>query len=222
MTEPTSSANHDPRATIHEQIESPDTARPERLPPGQRLTTRLPVLHEGDVPAFDPTSWDLAFFPVPILGELLRFGWAEFDALPKVTVHADMHCVTGWSHLDNFWHGVSTRGLLPRLKLTDAAKFVMVHCEGGYSTNLPLADFFAEDVLLATGRNGETLTPDHGFPVRLVVPRLYSWKSAKWVRGVEFLAEDRSGYWERAENGGYHMRGDPWAEERTKGESADF
>jgi DMSO/TMAO reductase YedYZ molybdopterin-dependent catalytic subunit len=128
-----------------------------------------------------------------------------------------MHCVTRWSKLDNLWEGVATRELLHHVSLSSRARFVMIHSEYGFSTNLPIEDFFAEDCLFALRHNGEDLTPEHGYPVRLVVPRLYAWKSAMWVRGVEFMQEDRPGFWESWEHGGYHMRGDPW----TLDESGD-
>lgn len=127
-----------------------------------------------------------------------------------------MHCVTGWSKLDNVWEGVATRTLLELAPPQPTARFVLVHAEYGFTTNLPLDDFLGIDCLFAWKHNGELLTPDHGFPLRLVVPRLYAWKSAKWVRGIEFMAEDRAGFWESWENGGYHMRGDPWTESRFR------
>lgn len=202
---------------MSDPIVSPDTHRPQRLPPGQALTRKWPVLHEGPVPPFDPATWDFTVFPVPLVDHVVRFTWAQFQALPRVRVFADMHCVTRWSKLDNMWEGVPTRELLNHLTPAADARFVMVHGEYGYSTNLPVADFFADDCLFALSHDGRPLEPDHGFPVRLVVPRLFAWKSCKWVRGVEFMAADRPGYWESAENGGYHMRGDPWAEERFSG-----
>lgn len=197
-------------------ILSPDTRRPERLPPSQVLTRKWPVLHAGEVPPFDPAAWDFTIFPVPLVQEVKRFTWAEFLALPRVKVFADMHCVTRWTKLDNLWEGVPTRELLNHVRLSAAARFVMVHCEYGFTTNLPVADFFDDDCHFALKHNGQDLTPDHGFPVRLVVPRLYAWKSAKWVRGIEFMEADRAGFWESWEHGGYHMRGDPWVEERFR------
>ena len=197
---------------------SPDTRRGDRLPPGQVLTRKWPVLHYGEVPEFDPDSWDLTVFPVPLVDKVVAFTWPQFQALPRAKVFADMHCVTRWSKLDNMWEGVPTRELLNHVAVSPAARFVMVHCEYGFSTNLPIDDFFAEDCLFAFKHDGQDLTPDHGHPVRLVVPRLYAWKSAKWVRGVEFMAADRPGFWESWEHGGYHMRGDPWAEERHRPE----
>jgi len=127
-----------------------------------------------------------------------------------------MHCVTRWSKLDNLWEGVSTRSLLSKAQLLPQAKYVMVHCEYGFTTNLPLADFLGEDCLFAWKHNDQDLDADHGYPLRLVIPKLYAWKSAKWVRGIELLETDRAGFWESWENGGYHMRGDPWVEERFR------
>ena len=201
----------------NDAILSPDTQRSNRLPPNQVLTHKWPVLHEGPVPPFDPATWDLTLFPKPFVNAAKSFSWAEFTALPRVKVFADIHCVTRWSKLDNVWEGVSTRELLNHVTLAPEARFVMVHAEHGYTTNLPLDDFFAEDCLFALKHNGRDLEPDHGGPVRLIIPRLYAWKSAKWVRGIEFMADDRPGYWEGEANGGYHMRGDPW----TLDESGD-
>jgi DMSO/TMAO reductase YedYZ molybdopterin-dependent catalytic subunit len=177
------------------------------------------VLHAGPVPPFDPKHWDFTIFPVPLVDTVKRFTWEEFCALPRTQVFADMHCVTRWSLLDNLWEGVATKDILNHVRVSSAARFVMIHCEYGFSTNLPIEDFFAEDSVLAMKHNGEVLTPEHGYPLRLVVPRLYAWKSAKWVRGVEFLEEDRPGFWESWEHGGYHMRGDPWTEERFRPDS---
>jgi DMSO/TMAO reductase YedYZ molybdopterin-dependent catalytic subunit len=195
-------------------IPSPDTQRTDRLPPNQVQTHKWPVLHEGPVPTFDPAAWDLTLFPKPFVDAAKSFPWAEFTKLPRVKVFADMHCVTRWSKLDNLWEGVSTRELLNHVALAPEACFVMVHAEYGYTTNLPLEDFLGEDCLFAIKHNGRDLEPEHGGPVRLIIPRLYAWKSAKWVRGIEFMEADRPGYWESEVNGSYHMRGDPWAEER--------
>jgi DMSO/TMAO reductase YedYZ molybdopterin-dependent catalytic subunit len=192
-------------------ILSPDTKRRERLPPGQVQTHKFPVLHEGDVPTFDPAAWTFSIFPAEFAGRVLTWTWPEFSALPRSTVFADMHCVTRWTRLNNLWNGIATRELLNHITPSPAATHVMVHAEFGYTANLPLSDFFAEDAIFALGHDGKPLDPDHGFPVRLVVPRLYAWKSVKWVRGIEFLEADRPGYWEQS---GYHLRGDPWMEER--------
>jgi DMSO/TMAO reductase YedYZ molybdopterin-dependent catalytic subunit len=199
---------------MSDPIVSPDTLRSERLPPGQALTRKWPVLHAGPTPGFDPATWDLRVFG--LVKRKRTFSYFEFFALPRVQVRADMHCVTRWSKLDNLWEGVATRELLKHIEPLPEAKFVMVHCEHGFTTNLPVEDFFGEDCLFAMKHGGVDLEPDHGHPLRLVVPRLYAWKSAKWVRGIEFLAADQPGFWESWEMGGYHMRGDPWAEERFR------
>jgi DMSO/TMAO reductase YedYZ molybdopterin-dependent catalytic subunit len=199
-------------------IISPDTRRADRLPPNQVQTHKWPVLHWGDGPAFDPAKWDFTIFPVPLVAAVKTFTWPEFAALPRVKVLGDMHCVTRWSKLDNLWEGVPTRELLKHITIAPTAKFVMVHAENGYSTNLPLADFFDDDSLFALRHNGADIEPDHGYPVRLVIPKLYAWKSAKWVRGIEFMTDDRPGFWEDFRNGGYHLRGDPWTEQRHRKE----
>jgi len=202
--------------TPPETIISADTRRAERLPPNQVRTHKWPVLHWGEVPPFDPATWDFTIFPVPFVESVKVFTWAELAALPRVKVHADMHCVTRWSKLDNLWEGVPTKELLRHIRVAPETKFVMVHSDYGYSTNLPIADFFGDDCLFAFRHNGADLEPDHGYPVRLVIPQLFAWKSAKWVRGIEFLADDRPGFWEDFRNGGYHMRGDPWLEQRHR------
>jgi len=183
----------------------------DRLPPGQYVPTGWPVLHYGPVPRHRPDSWDLRVFGATRASEDMRLGPAGFAALPRTTVHADLHCVTKFSVLDNDWCGVPTRALVDLAPPAAAATHVMVWAEYGYSANLSLADFTAPEALLATHRNGEPLTAEHGWPVRLVVPRLYGWKGPKWVRGVEYLTEDRRGFWEER---GYHNVGDPWREQR--------
>jgi DMSO/TMAO reductase YedYZ molybdopterin-dependent catalytic subunit len=201
---------------VSDAIISEDTKRPNRIPPRQAQTYKWPVLHAGEVPPFNPETWDFTIFPKPIVNDVKVLNWQQFTALPRVKVFADMHCVTRWSKLDNLWEGISTREILNFVTIAPEAKFVMVHSEYGFTTNLPIDDFFGDDCLFALKHNGQDLTPDHGYPVRLVVPRLYAWKSAKWVRGIEFMEEDRPGYWEDWQNGGYHMRGDPWVEERHR------
>jgi len=195
-------------------IVSPDVLRPERIPPRQALTRKWPVLHAGTVPSFDGARWSFHIFG--LVEEPWECSYDEFLALPCVQVRADMHCVTRWSKLDNVWEGVSTREVLSHVKPHPQAKFVMVHCEQGFTTNLPLEDFLSEDCLFAWKHNGQDLEPDHGYPLRLVIPRLYAWKSAKWVRGLELLEKDRAGFWEQWDHGGYHMRGDPWLEQRFR------
>jgi len=188
-----------------------------RLPPGQALTLKWPVLHAGNVPRFDEQCWDLRVGG--LVDNPLRLSWREFQALPRTRIRADFHCVTTWSKFDNEWEGVRFREIAERARPVPEAKFVVIQAEEGYTTNLPLEDLMGDDVLLADQHWPEPLTADHGAPLRLVVPHLYAWKSAKWLRGFEFTAEDREGFWEAA---GYHMRGDPFREERYKDGSGDY
>jgi DMSO/TMAO reductase YedYZ molybdopterin-dependent catalytic subunit len=192
-----------------EPIKSPDTERRERVPPGQKPTEGWPALHYGNVPKIDTSRW--TFTIAGLVEKERKLSYAEFTSLPTVKVFSDIHCVTGWSKLDNLWEGVSARSIRELVKILTEARFVTVRSEGGFTTNLALDDFFQPDVLFAFKHNNQPLTPQHGYPVRLVVPRLYFWKSAKWVIGVEFTAEDRPGFWETH---GYHNHGDPWKEER--------
>ncbi|MBF6567353.1 MAG: sulfite oxidase-like oxidoreductase [Candidatus Binataceae bacterium] len=180
-----------------------------RVPPGQFLTEKFPVLSYGPTPKFDSATWDFRIF-----GEVeqeLRFNYEQFRALPQSSETADFHCVTTWSQLDNHWEGIKIADLMKLVRLKPEARYVIVHCDGEYTTNLPLRDFSSDDVMLAHRRNGRDLEPGHGFPVRLVVPQLYGWKSAKWVRALEFTRADRRGFWEVR---GYHNHADPWAEQR--------
>lgn len=191
-------------------IISPDTLRSERVPPGQSRTRKWPVLQYGFIPQIAKENWSLDVFG--LVEEPLHFDWAGFQSLPRVKVYADFHCVTAWSRLDNVWEGVLARDLIARARPTSGAQFVVLKgYDSGWTTNLPLADFMAEDVLLADTHDGLPLTFDHGGPLRAMVPRLYAWKSAKWLRSIELTAENRPGSWERE---GYHDRGDPWKEER--------
>jgi len=181
----------------------------QRVPPGQYLTSKFPVLTYGPVPRFNPQTWDFQ-----VLGEVeepRRFSYQEFRALPRGKMVADFHCVTTWSRLDNVWEGVMVADLMKLVKLKPSARFVLIHCDAGYTTNLALEYFLDDDVMLADRHDGQDLTADHGFPLRLVVPKLYAWKSAKWVRAIEFLATESRGFWEVR---GYHNRADPWLEER--------
>jgi DMSO/TMAO reductase YedYZ molybdopterin-dependent catalytic subunit len=192
-----------------ESIISPDTQRQNRVPPGQRLTEKWPLLHHGAVPNIDTSEWT---FTISGWVEQKRaLSYDEFMSLPRVKVFSDIHCVTRWSRLNNLWEGVSSSTIRELANILPEAQFVIVHCVGGFTTNLPLTDFFQPDVLFAIKHDNQALTPGHGYPVRLVVPRLYFWKSAKWVSGIEFTAEDRPGFWESY---GYHNHGDPWKEER--------
>jgi DMSO/TMAO reductase YedYZ molybdopterin-dependent catalytic subunit len=180
-----------------------------RLPPGQSLTNKFPVLTASPNPPFDPETWDLRVF-----GEVeneMRWTWAEFLALPTVTITTDIHCVTRWSKFDTQWEGVRFRDFIALFGVRPSAKFVIAHCDYGYTTNTPLEAMLDDDVLLAYKFAGDWLEPDHGGPLRTLVPKLYLWKSAKFLRAVEFSPVDKPGYWER---GGYHNTGDPWKEQR--------
>ncbi|ACM28246.1 sulfite oxidase-like oxidoreductase [Rhizobium rhizogenes] len=188
------------------RISRPET---ERLPPGQHLVKNWPVLDLGEQPQVSLSSWRL---DVRGLVETpLSLDWAAFQALEQSSKVSDIHCVTTWSRYDNRWEGVSTRDLLDLAMPKAEAHYVMLTSYDGYTTNLPLADFAAEDAILATGWEGQPLTREHGGPMRLVVPHLYFWKSAKWLARIELIATDKAGFWE--ENG-YHMFGDPWREQR--------
>src|SRR6201987_155729 len=180
-----------------------------RLPPGQSLTLKWPVLHYGSVPRFDPEGWDFKVYGM--VETPLRWTGNEFNALPKVKPHSDFHCFTRWSRFDNDWEGVAFREVLGRVKLQAGARFLLVHAEQGFTANVPLTDLDREEVLFATHHDGQPLSPDHGYPLRLIVPHLYAWKSVKWVRGIEFFVQDAPGVWEQ---NGYHMYGDPWREQR--------
>jgi len=191
-----------------------------RLPPGQSLTQKFPVLHYGPVPRFNSATWDFR-----IWGEVeneRRWTWDEFQALPRRTVRMDIHCVTRWSKFDTEWEGVSIRDLIDGglIRLKPTARFVMQHCEFGFTVNVPLEIVLADNFLLATHFDGEPITPDHGFPVRGIVGNIpgadlktpYFWKGGKWVRALEFMAQDRLGFWEQA---GYHNEADIWKEQRV-------
>jgi DMSO/TMAO reductase YedYZ molybdopterin-dependent catalytic subunit len=192
-------------------IISLDTRRTDRIPPGQSRTKKWPVLDASGAPVIDLQQW--SFHISGLVGKPVEWSWKEFQELPRSKVFADFHCVTRWSRLGNLWEGVSTRDLLAGAGgAMPQARYVLVHAyDRGWTTNLPLEDFSAQDALVAFLHDGEPISTEHGGPARLIVPRLYAWKSAKWVSGVELLQEDRAGFWEA---NGYHMRGDPWAEER--------
>lgn len=193
-----------------------------RLPPGQSLTQKFPVLHYGAVPAFDPLTWDFQVF-----GEVetpLRLTWAEFDRLPRTKLKMDIHCVTRWSKFDTEWEGVSVISLIDAglIKLKPEAKYVIQHAEHGFTANLPLPVVLQENFLMATHFEGQPITPDHGYPLRGIIGAIpqkmdlktpYFWKGAKWLRALEFSAEDKPGFWEQA---GYHNDADVWLEERVE------
>jgi len=188
---------------------APASKAPNRLPPGQTLVTNFPVLSYGATPRCNRAKWD--FRVTGLVARPLHFTFAGFRAIPLAVEVADFHCVTTWSRYDNRWEGVKAAELAQRAGVKPEAKFVFVQCDGGYATNLPLEEFLDEDVMLARRHDGKELQPDHGGPLRLVVPKLYASKSAKWVRAIEFCAQDRRGFWEVR---GYHNHGDPWNEER--------
>jgi len=194
------------RRHAHAEREALDAGR---LPPGQKLTDGWPVLSYGAVPKVDLATWSLRL--IGLVEEEVVFSWDEFNALPQTTVHCDIHCVTAWSKLDNDFTGVLVSEVLAHVRVKPESTFVMVHSVGGYTTNLPLDELNGPNCIFAHSHGGKPLTPEHGGPMRLVVPSLYLWKSAKWVRGIEFMAQDRAGFWEMY---GYNNHGDPWKEER--------
>lgn len=200
-----------------------DVRREGRLPPGQSLTQKFPVLHYGPVPRFDPAKWDLKVWGE--VEEEKRWTWDEFQQLPRTKLHMDIHCVTRWSKFDTTWEGVSLRTLMDAggVRLKPGAHFLMQHCEYGFTVNVPLEVALADNFLMATHYDGQPLTPDHGFPLRGVVGSVvgrtdltvpYFWKGGKWLRGLEFMAQDRLGFWEQA---GYHNEADVWKEQRHAG-----
>lgn len=188
--------------------ETADPAR-DRLPPGQRLTTDWPVLDLGVVPRVDKSNWQLTVDG--LVENPVAWRWDDLTAQPLFRSLSDIHCVTTWSRYDNHWEGVSARHLLSVVRPKPEAAHVVFHSFDGYTTNIPLDAFDDDDVLLATTWEGEPISRDHGGPVRVIVPKLYFWKSAKWVKRIEFVTEDRKGYWEVR---GYHNAADPWKEER--------
>lgn len=187
------------------------TARPEteRLPPGQHLVKNWPILDLGVEPAVDRTSWRLD--AVGTVATSLSWDWSEFMHQPQVELVSDIHCVTSWSRYDNAWSGVSTSQVVEVVGVLEETRFVILHSYDGYTTNLAIEDFLSADALLAHSWQGDPLPREHGGPVRLVVPHLYFWKSAKWLRRIEFSTVDKPGFWEVR---GYHNHGDPWTEER--------
>ena len=209
--------------SIFKRKEDEDRVRDEgRLPPGQSLTQKFPVLHYGPVPGFNPATWDFR-----IWGEVLtenQWTWDEFNQLPRTKIVMDIHCVTRWSKFDTEWEGVSVRSLIEQglIAIHSNAKYVLQHAEYGFTANLPLEIVLQDNFLLATHFNGEPITPDHGYPLRGVIGHIvknsdlktpYFWKGAKWLRGLQFLSEDQMGFWEQA---GYHNDADVWREQRFR------
>lgn len=188
-----------------------------RVPPGQTVTDRFPILHEGDVPQYDMSSWSIRVF-----GEVEEEKTFTFDDLmnmPQTDVLCDIHCVTRWSKLDTNWRGIKFTDFMKHFNIKPEGKYVMVHGDTDYTTNIPLEDLLKDNILLAHTYEGEKLTEKHGGPMRLVVPHLYFWKSAKWITGFEFMTEDKPGFWEQ---NGFHMYAEPFAEQRFSAEGFDL
>ena len=179
-----------------------------KVPPGQAVTERFPVLTYGPTPRIEAEELELRIFG---LVEEKTLGWQDLLELPQTTLTRDFHCVTHWSKLDVTWTGTLVNDLLATLNVDSSATHVMFHCYGGYTTNLKLDDFTKDDCMLVHTLEGEPIPTEHGGPLRTLIPHLYAWKSAKWLNGIEFMNGDKPGFWER---NGYHMRGDPWEEER--------
>jgi DMSO/TMAO reductase YedYZ molybdopterin-dependent catalytic subunit len=193
-------------------IVSEDTRRENRLPAGQHRTRKWPVLHASTVPVIEPAAWTLRIHGLVSWPQ--EFTLTQFRELPRIKVFADFHCVTTWSRLGNLWEGVSLKWLLTKAGVQDSAAFAIIGgCDNGWTTNVPLAALLDNDVLLADLHDGMPLDPDHGGPVRLIVPKLFAWKSAKWVNRIELTELNIPGYWEQA---GYHNVGDPWKEQRYR------
>jgi DMSO/TMAO reductase YedYZ molybdopterin-dependent catalytic subunit len=196
------------------RVPTVDPALARRLPPGQVLTERFPILHEGEVPVYDLDTWTLRVF-----GEVDRdvtLSYADIMAMPQTTITCDIHCVTRWSRFDNRFTGVRFRDFLAAAGVTPQGRYVMLHGDYGYTANVALTDLDRDDVLLAHSFDGAPLTDKHGWPLRLIVPHLYFWKSVKWLRGIEFMNENKPGFWEQ---NGFHLNGDPFREERFSGEA---
>ncbi len=194
-----------------------DVVLGERLPPGQVLTERFPILHEGEVPAYDLATWSLRLFGT--LANPVELTYADLQALPQRQLQCDIHCVTRWSKFDTRWSGVHLQDLLQALDIRPTSSFVMAHADHDYQTNLRLEDLLHPDSLLATHYDGQPLTAQHGWPLRLVVAGRYFWKSAKWLRGLEFVDQEQPGFWER---NGFHLHADPFIEQRFSGDALDI
>lgn len=194
---------------MENMIKSEDTFRKNRVPPGQYMLDKWPVLHYDGIPDIEINKWRFEAFG--LVENKLNLSYKEFASLPKVKVFADIHCVTTWSKLDNILEGVSSKTITDLARPLPEAKFVLLHSYDNYTTNLSLPEFLSADVVFTYALDNTPLTPEYGYPLRLVVPKLYFWKSPKWVKAVEFLKDDKPGFWETR---GYHNHGDPWTEER--------
>ena len=181
------------------------------VPPGQFVTEKFPVLTFGQIPTIDKSEWNIKVFG--LVRKNIYFKWNEIMKLKQTSVEAEFHCVTQWSRLLNKWEGVHFKSIIDFVDIQEKTQYVMIHCYGGYTTNLPLDVLLDDDVIFARRHDGRDLSTEHGGPLRLVVPKRYGWKSAKWVNGIEFMADNRAGFWESR---GYHMDGDPWKEQRFK------
>ncbi|MCM3784652.1 sulfite oxidase-like oxidoreductase [Neobacillus mesonae] len=190
-----------------------DDSMKHRLPPGQVLTEKFPILHEGEVPEYDMSTWDLRVFGE--VEEEVTFSYDQLLSMPMTNTVSDIHCVTRWSKFDTAWEGIRFSEFAEQFKIKPEAKYVMIHADHDYETNLPIEALMRDDVLLAFKFDDKPLTPKHGWPLRLVVPEFYFWKSAKWIRGIEFMTEDRHGFWER---NGFHNTADPFLEQRFSDE----
>lgn len=200
--------NSTPTERLRKFFHKPGPEMSDRVPPGQHLAKGFPVLTYGDTPAIDTANWQLKVWG---LAKEITFNWSDLMAMPQSTFTADFHCVTTWSKLDVQWVGVKVLDLMRQVEVEPQATHIMAHCYGGYTTNIAMNDFLREENFFAHTLFGEPLPAEHGGPLRLVVPHLYAWKSAKWINGLEFLEQEELGFWER---NGYHRRGDPWAVER--------
>ncbi len=192
-------------------FQKPSPELQHRVPPGQHLAKGFPVLTYGETPDIQTDDWQLKVWGS---AQAKTFGWSDLMTLPQSDFTADFHCVTTWSKLDVQWTGIKVVDLMSQIEIAPETQHVMLHCYGGYTTNLALEDFIREENFLAHTLFGDPLPAEHGGPMRLVVPHLYAWKSAKWINGLEFLSQEELGFWER---NGYHRRGEPWAEERYSG-----
>lgn len=197
------------KKSTQSNIKPPKAEIADRVPPGQAVTDKFPVLTYGDTPSFNPKTWDFKLWGA--IEKPVTLTYEQFMSLPKVQITADFHCVTQWSRLNNVWEGVSIYEVMKLISLKPEAKYVMVHADEGYTTNLPLKVLLDNDVLFAYKHDGKDLEPAHGWPLRLVVPKRYAWKSAKWVRGLEFMEQEYPGFWEM---NGYHNDADPFKEQR--------
>lgn len=195
------------------RVPAVDPALSKRLPPGQALTERFPILHEGEVPDYDLEKWDLKVFGA--VDREIVVTYEQIMKMPQTSVTVDIHCVTRWSRFDNTFTGVKFSDFLKEVGINPNSKYVMLHADQDYTANLELSDLDRDDVLLAHSFEGKPLTDKHGWPLRLVVPHLYFWKSVKWIRGIEFIDENKPGFWEK---NGFHINGDPFKEERFSGE----